>query len=91
MIKVDLVISARWTDPRLKHNTKGGKVEDPAKLWGPFLTFSNRLNITKSFPEQVTVFEDGTVYYMQRIFGDFTQKLHFRDFPFDTQQFELRL
>ena len=26
-----------------------------------------------------------------RIFGDFTQNLHFREFPFDTQNFELRL
>lgn len=91
IIKADIVMTARWNDPRLKHNENGGRLEDPQKIWGPFLTFSNRLNITKSFPEQVTIFEDGTVYYTQRIFGDFTQNLNFREFPFDTQNFEMRL
>ncbi|HQY19700.1 MAG TPA: hypothetical protein PLX80_02515 [Ignavibacteria bacterium] len=91
LIKADIVMTARWFDPRLKHNKKGGRLEDPQKIWGPFLTFSNRLNISKSFPEQVTIHEDGTVFYTQRIFGDFTQNLNFREFPFDTQNFVLRL
>lgn len=91
LIKADLVLTARWFDPRLKHNETGGRLENPEKIWGPFLTFSNRLNITKSFPEQVTILEDGTVFYTQRVFGDFTQNLHFKEFPFDTQIFLLRI
>lgn len=62
VIKADILMTARWNDPRLVHTESGGRIERPENIWGPFLTFSNRLNITKSFPEQVTILEDGTVY-----------------------------
>ncbi|MBS1519255.1 MAG: hypothetical protein JSS91_14315 [Bacteroidetes bacterium] len=90
-VTADIVLSARWNDPRLKNESKGNIVVSADKIWDPFLTFTNRLNITKSFPENFTILNDGTVLYFQRIFGSFTQVLQFKDFPFDEQQFKIRI
>lgn len=91
LITADIVLTARWNDPRLKHNTESNIIVSADKIWDPFLTFSNRLNITKSFPENFTVLQDGTVLYLQRVYGDFTQKFMLREFPFDEQNFNIRL
>ena len=91
ILKADLMISARWNDPRLVHNSEGNIVVTPDKIWDPFLTFTNRLNISTSFPDHFTILKDGTVLYFQRIYGEFAQNLYFAEFPFDEQNFELRI
>lgn len=91
VFKADILFTAKWNDPRLKHESKDRIIQSVDKVWDPFLTFTNRLNITKSFPENVTVLSDGTVIYFQRVYGEFTQSLNFEDFPFDTQQLKINL
>lgn len=91
VIKADIVLKIKWNDPRLKHNSNGVIYQSLDKIWDPMLTFSNRLNISKSFPEHAAILNDGSVIYIQRIYGEFTQDLYFTDFPFDNQNFELRI
>lgn len=91
IIKVDMIMKVRWHDPRLKHNSRGYIVTGIDKVWDPSITFTNRLNITKSFTEHVNIFGDGTVVYLQRIYGEFTQNLFYEDFPFDEQKLVLTL
>ncbi|HMQ69211.1 MAG TPA: hypothetical protein PKA90_09360 [Ignavibacteria bacterium] len=91
IITADVVITARWNDPRLKHDASSNIIVTEDKIWDPFLTFSNRLNTSKSFPENFTILNDGTVLYLQRIYGDFTQKFLLEDFPFDEQSFQIRI
>ena len=91
IIKVDLILKVSWYDPRLKHESKGYIIAGIDKVWDPSITFSNRLNITKSFTEHVTIFNDGKVVYLQRVYGEFTQNLFYEDFPFDEQKLKLTL
>jgi hypothetical protein len=91
IMKADLFLTARWKDPRLAHKSKGRIVSKLENMWDPMLTISNRLNITKGFPDEVTILSDGTVVYMQRIFGDFSEDFQLKDFPFDTQKLFIRL
>lgn len=91
VITADVVLTARWNDPRLKHNAPSNIIVSEDKIWDPFLTFSNRLNLSKSFPDNLTIQNDGTVLYLQRVYGDFTQSFLLEDFPFDEQIFHIRL
>ena len=40
-------------------------------------------------PEDVIVRPDGTVIYRQRVWGQFSQPLNLKDFPFDEQVFDI--
>lgn len=91
LITADIVLTARWNDPRLKHNMESNIVVSADKIWDPFLTFSNGMNISKSFPDNFTILQDGTVLYLQRIYGDFTQEFMLQNFPFDEQDFNIRI
>ncbi|MBP9191289.1 MAG: hypothetical protein KBF96_01935 [Ignavibacteria bacterium] len=91
VITADVVLTARWNDPRLKHNAPSNIIVTEDKIWDPFLTFSNRLNLSKSFPDNYTIKNDGTVLYLQRVYGDFTQRFLLEDFPFDEQNFHIGL
>lgn len=90
-ITADIFISARWNDPRLVHNSENSIIISPEKVWDPFITISNRLNVSKSFPESYTVMKDGTVLYFQRLYGDFSQRFLLHNFPFDKQSFNIRI
>ncbi|MDQ3019687.1 MAG: hypothetical protein M3R36_03825 [Bacteroidota bacterium] len=89
IMKTDVFFRVRWNDPRLAHKSGHRTIKNIDEIWDPWLTFSNRLNITKAFPEIVTVLNDGTVIYMQRVYGDFSQDFHLKDFPFDRQIFKI--
>lgn len=91
IMKADIYLVAKWKDPRLVHDSDGIIVKNFENAWGPLLTISNRLNINKSFAEDITISNDGTATYFQRIFGEFTQDFKFEDFPFDTQQLEIKI
>ncbi len=91
IMKADIYLVAKWKDPRLAHPGNENEVKNFDNTWGPLLTINNRLNINKSFAEDITVSNDGTATYFQRIFGDFTQEFNFEDFPFDTQTFDIKI
>jgi len=88
---VNLYLNIRWFDPRLKHSGPGHHVLPLHEVWHPQLLFVNQQKIWPTFPEVVHVKPDGEVEYRQRVWGPFSQPLEVHDFPFDTQDFEIRL
>jgi hypothetical protein len=87
----NLFMEINWKDPRLKHSLSGMVLEDLEDIWHPQLLFVNQQKIWSTFPETARISADGTVEYRQRIWGPFSQPLEVFDFPFDTQDFEIRL
>ena len=87
-----VVMRAIWHDERLAHNDATGKVVHPlTDIWHPLLQWVNQERASKTFPETVEVSSEGKVTYLQRVWGQFTQPLRLRDFPFDEQEFNITL
>lgn len=90
-VKAEVFLSATWNDPRLVRPDQGRKIVSLEKIWDPWLSISNKLNVRKDFPDVATVLSDGTVIYMQSLYGDFIQNFTFYEFPFDKQEFSINL
>ncbi len=80
----------RWTDPRLAHDQRR-KSMPLAEVWHPRVQILNQQRVWPSFPEVVSISQDGEVVYRQRVWGSFSQPLDLRDFPFDRQDFSIQL
>ncbi len=87
----NLFITARWYDPRLAHPGPGRKVVPLDEIWQPRLVFVNQQKIWPTLPRVAHISPDGEVEFRQRIWGPFSQPLDIRDFPFDHQDFEMRI
>ena len=87
----NLFITARWNDPRLAHPGPGRRVVPLDEIWHPQLVFVNQQKIWPTLPRVAHISPDGGVEFRQRIWGPFSQPLDIRDFPFDLQDFEMRI
>lgn len=87
----NLFITVRWHDPRLAHAGTGNIMRPLNEVWNPYLQFVNQQKIWPTFPEVVRIAPDGTVKYAQRVWGPFSQPLDVREFPFDSQDFIVRV
>lgn len=91
IMKADVFFVAAWIDSSLARGG-GRRVLKPEEVhWDPMITISNRLSLSKTFPDEFTVQGDGTVVYIQRFYGEFTQNFDLKDFPMDTQNFYIKL
>lgn len=90
-LTVNLVIQARWDDPRLAHPGPGDLVLPLQDVWHPELLFVNQQRIWSTFPRVARVAPSGMVEFRQRVWGPFSQPLDFREFPFDRQDLEMRV
>jgi Neurotransmitter-gated ion-channel ligand binding domain/Neurotransmitter-gated ion-channel transmembrane region len=81
--------TARWHDSRLAHNNKKSISLPLSKVWNPRLQFVNQQQINQTFPEIVEVSSKGDVVYRQRVWGNFSQPLQLKHFPFDSQQLHI--
>lgn len=79
----------RWHDERLVRDQPGDRYFKIGEIWTPRITLTNEQRTWRSMPEIYEVSTDGEVTYTQRIWGSFSQPLVLREFPFDTQQFEI--
>lgn len=84
----NLFFAVRWQDDRLAHPGPGNRTLGLNEAWSPNLQFVNQQKVFRTFPELLTVTPSGEVMYRQRVWGQFSQKLYLRDFPFDEQHFE---
>ena len=86
---VALSLVGRWQDPRLAlppSERKGLKrFLSPAEVWTPRILFLNDRGLEGHLREGVEVDDLGTVRYQNRLSGELTVNMEFRDFPFDTQ------
>ena len=62
-----------------------------SEVWHPRFQIVNQQRILTTFPEEVEVDAAGEVIYRQRVWGRFSQPLDLREFPFDSQTFEILL
>jgi hypothetical protein len=87
----NLFIVMRWQDSRLAHQEPGDRVLSMHKVWTPIPIFVNQQKVWPTLPDVVRVSADGEVEYAQRVWGPFSQPLDVKDFPFDRQDFEMRV
>jgi hypothetical protein len=86
---VNLYYRLTWNDHRLTGQYLE-KVRKPlADVWHPRFQFVNQQRLWSTFDETVDVYPDGKVVYQQRNWGSFSQPLDLKDFPFDTQKFNI--
>lgn len=88
---VNLFVSARWHDPAQAHEGPGDRVRPLSQVWSPEMLFVNQQKIWPTLPDVVSITPEGEVDFVQRIWGPFSQPLDMREFPFDTQDFEMRV
>lgn len=87
---VNVFIHLRWDDPREAHGGEGNLMKETGELWSPRMVFLNRQRLWSSMEPKVEVTPEGQVTYRQQFWGDFSQPMNLKDFPFDTQRFEIR-
>jgi len=87
----NLSLDMRWSDPRLAHGQDGAIVRPIGEVWNPRLQITNQQRLVKTFAETVSILPDGEVSFQQRVWGNFSQPLDLRAFPFDSQHFRLDL
>lgn len=85
----DILIRLRWKDESLKGN--GVRFLPLNSAWQPNVQIVNRINVQTTLPEGLQVDQEGNVIYRQRFIGQFSCSMNLRDFPFDQQQFPIRL
>lgn len=86
---IDLFLGARWFDPRLalpESERQGQKrfmsLDD---IWTPRVLFLNNRGLELHLREGAEVDDQGTVTVMNRVAGQLSADLEFREFPFDVQ------
>lgn len=87
----NLFYEVSWHDPRLQHDGPDQRTVQLAEIWHPELLIVNQQKVWPTFPPIAYVSLEGGVLIRQRVWGPFSQPLDVRDFPFDVQDFEMRL
>ena len=87
----NVFVSCRWTDPTLKHLGPNIIMRPLKDVWHPRIQFINQQKIFHTFAPEVEISPEGEVVYRIRVWGNFSQPLNLRNFPFDKQQFEIIL
>ncbi len=88
--QANIYFEATWKDPRLADVASGKTVtRGLEEVWNPRLQILNQQRIWSSLPDIVDIAPDGSVTYRARVWGDFSQPLDLREFPFDSQRIEI--
>ena len=88
---MNLYFMARWQDDSLAHPGPGNAVIETDEAWFPNFQFTNQQKVIRTFPERLLVTPSGEVFYRQRVWGPFSQKLNLSEFPFDRHTFQVLL
>jgi hypothetical protein len=84
----DVLIRLQWKDPKLVGERKFLPL---SAAWHPNVQIVNRSTVQTTLPEGLEVDEQGNVTYRQRFIGQFTCSMNLREFPFDKQEFPIRI
>lgn len=86
----DLFFSVRWRDHRLAlpETRRAGNKRLLAldQAWTPGVLILNGRELSPQLPERLEVDDMGNVRFQNRVTGELTANLEFRDFPFDVQR-----
>lgn len=90
--QANVYFEATWKDPRMADEARGQTITRRLEeVWHPRLQILNQQRIWSSLTEVVDIEPDGTVTERARVWGDFSQPLDLREFPFDTQTIKILL
>jgi len=87
----NLTLVLRWRDADLAHSGPEPISVPLDTIWFPNLQILNQQKLVSPFPRLAEVHPAGEVVYRQRYWGDFSQPLKLRNFPFDSQRLQLTL
>ena len=87
----NLAMMMRWHDPDLAHSGPKPISMRLDDIWSPNIQILNQQKLVSPFPRLAEVLPDGEVIYRQRYWGNFSQPLKLRNFPFDSQRLQLTL
>jgi len=87
----NLALAMRWRDPDLAHSGPESISVPLDDIWYPSVQILNQQKLVTPFPRIAEVRPDGEVVYRQRYWGNFSQPLKLRNFPFDTQRLQITL
>jgi hypothetical protein len=87
----NLATAMHWQDHSLVHDGPGSISRPLADVWHPSIQILNQQRIIATFPQVVEIDPNGAVTYRQRYWGNFSQPLKLKSFPFDTQRLKLTL
>jgi len=95
LFSVDMFVTVTWQDPRLAllENLRTGKYRRIPldEIWTPRLLIVNDRGLSAQLPRVAEVDDLGNVNNQQRVSGELSTDLLFKDFPFDTQRLPIRM
>jgi len=87
----NVFVRCRWTDPTLKHPGPNKIIRPLKDVWHPRIQFINQQKIFHTRAPEVEISPGGEAVYCIRVWGYFSQPLNLRHFPFDKQNFNIKL
>ena len=87
----NLTLVFRWKDPSLAHAGPGSISMPLDNIWFPRIQILNQQRLVSTLPREAEVHPDGGVVQRQRFWGNLSQPLDLREFPFDSQRLQVRL
>lgn len=87
--EADVFVLASWNDSR--QAGENVRVVPADQVWIPNVLIFNQRDVTSEMPEEVEIRPDGTVIYRNRLTGSFASSLDLKQFPMDSQTFEISL
>jgi hypothetical protein len=85
----DVLVRLRWKDQSLATGKR--QFLSLTQAWHPNIQIVNRIAVQSTLPEGIEVDGQGNAIYRQRLIGQFTCSMNLREFPFDQQEFPIRL
>ena len=89
--EANVFYTARWQDDRLAHDGNDLISRPLSEVWHPRLQLINQQKVWSTVSPVVDVTPSGEVHFIQRVWGSFSQPLLLKDFPFDSQDFEIKI
>jgi hypothetical protein len=83
--------AAGWDIPVLRHEGPGPLIRRITDVWTLRLAIVNQQQAWPAFPPYVEISPEGYVTFRQKVWGNFSQPLDLRDFPFDSQTLTIHL
>ena len=80
-----------WADPREAHGGSGKIIKDLKEVWHPRLLFVNQQKAWSNLGQSVEISPEGGMVYREQFWGDFSQRMNLREFPFDRQSFTIQV
>jgi gamma-aminobutyric acid receptor subunit beta len=87
----NLYYELQWKDPQQAHDRASSIAKPLDAVWNPRVLILNQQKLFKTMSDTVEITPKGDVIYRQRVWGHFSQPLDLREFPMDTQTFEIQL